>query len=77
MHTCEHDNAYTQTSAILSTTHSSGKREGEEAMNWPSLMYVLPSRSNSLRSTTWGGSDAPASRNCERPQQGGHGVPLC
>lgn len=31
-----------------SSTYSSGKREGEEAMNWPSLMYVLPSFSNSL-----------------------------
>lgn len=25
---------------------------GEDAMNWPSFMYVLPSRSNSFRSTT-------------------------
>lgn len=33
-------------------------------MNWPSLMYVLPKRSNSLRSTTGGASGAPLCRLC-------------
>ena len=35
-----------------SRTYSSGKRVGEEAINWPSLMYVAPSFSKSDLKTT-------------------------
>lgn len=35
-----------------SKTYSSGNRVGEDAMNWPSLMYVAPSFSKSVLKTT-------------------------
>ena len=35
-----------------SRTYSSGNSVGDDAMNWPSLMYVAPSFSNSSLSTT-------------------------